>query len=83
MAQGGGASRGLVAYPNPTSEELTVQGSQDYQVEVYDLRGRPLMQRDHLQGKATLNVSHLRPGVYLLKLQRADGTSAQQRVVIE
>ena len=78
-----GAGRAMMVYPNPASEILTVQGGQDYQVSLYDLMGRPVMQHDHLRGKATLNVSHLRPGVYLLMLQEADGTSAQQRILIE
>ena len=71
------------AYPNPTSEELTVVGGQDYQASLYDLMGGLLMQHHHLQGQATLDVSHLRPGVYLLKLQEADGTSAQQRLIVQ
>ena len=70
------------AYPNPASEQLIIEGSQDYQVTLYDLTARPLMQHDHLRGKATLDVSHLRPGIYVLKLQNAEGRSSQQRIII-
>ena len=70
------------AYPNPASEQLTIEGSQPYQVTLYDLMGRPVMQHPYLRGKETLDVSHLRPGVYLLKLQNAEGQSSEQRIII-
>ena len=73
----------LRAYPNPTSETLTVQGGQDYQIQLYDLFGRPVIQHDHLRGKATLNVSHLQPGMYLLEVRSDKGELAQQRIMIE
>ena len=76
-------SGSVSVYPNPTAEELTVQGGQDYQLQLYDLTGRPIMQHDHLRGSATLDVSHLRPGVYLMKVEDAQGESYQQRVIIE
>ena len=70
-------------YPNPASDQLTVVGSQNYQVQLYDLTGRPLMQHDHLQGTVTLDVSPLRPGIYLLKVQDTDGTALQQRLIVQ
>ena len=82
-ARGLASPKTLRTYPNPVSDQLTVEGSQPYQVILYDLTGRPRMQHNHLRGKATLDVSHLRPGVYLLRLQEADGGSLQQRLVIE
>ena len=70
-------------YPNPASAQLTVEGSEDYQVDLYDLTGRTVMQHGHLQGKVNLDISHLHPALYVVKV--SDGTRPQfrQRVVIE
>ena len=70
-------------YPNPASQQLTVEGSQDYQVTLYDLSGRLMMQQDHLKGKAQLDVSHLRPGLYLMKLRDSEQHEVQHRILIE
>ena len=70
-------------YPNPALEELTVEGSDDYQVVLYELTGRPLMQHDHLRGRATLNISHVPAGVYLIKMRDAKQGQISQRIIIE
>ena len=71
------------AYPNPASDQLTVQGSEDYQVRAYDLNGRPVLQYDHLQDRTTVDLSQLQPGVYLIKAQDARGELVQQRIVVQ
>ena len=73
----------LRTYPNPATDQLTVAGGDDYQVTLYDLSGRSVMQHDHLTGKAELDIRHLRPGVYLLKLRDSEQHELRQRVVIE
>ena len=74
---------GFKTYPNPASERLTIAGGEDYQVTLYDMAGRRMMQHDHLSGKAELDIRHLRPGVYLLKLRDDQQHELRQRVVIE
>ena len=74
---------GFRTYPNPASEQLTVEGSEDYQITLYDLTGRKVMQRDQLSGKATLNVSGLRPGLYLLKLRDDKQHELRRRILVE
>ena len=88
----GSASRGqfmpttaistLSSYPNPASGTLTVEGSSDYQAVLYDLEGRPVMRHDHLQGRSALDIAHLRPGIYLLRMQDALYQSSQ-RIIVE
>ena len=73
---------GLTVYPNPTPEQLTVRGGADYQVTLHDLSGQQVMQRQSLQGQEQLDVSHLRPGVYILKLRNRTH-QLQQRVMVE
>ena len=75
----------LLVYPNPATEQLTVEatGSEDYQVTVYDMTGRRMMQQDHLKGKTTLDIRHLRPGIYLIKLRDQQQREGQHRILIE
>ena len=76
-------SQSLRAYPNPASQLLTVRGGQDYGIILYDLTGRPVMRYPHLRGQATLDISPLRPGIYLLESLDTEGETVQQRVIIE
>ena len=76
-------SHTLRAYPNPASDQLTVVGSQNYQMQLYDLTGRPVMRHQGLRGRVTLDISHLRPGVYLLTGQSAGHASLQQRLIVK
>ena len=71
------------SYPNPVSEQLSVEGGEGYQVVLYDLSGRKVMQHEHLQGKVQLDVRHLRPGVYLLKMSDGQHPQLRQRIVVE
>ena len=70
-------------YPNPASEQLTVEGSEDYQVTLYDLTGRMMLQHEHLSGNAELDIRHLRPGLYLVKLRDGGQREVRQRIVVE
>lgn len=66
----------------PTAEQLTIEGSADYQVTLYDPSGRPVVQHNRLRGRTTLDVSHLRPGVYLMKMHDAQQHEVSQRIII-
>ena len=84
----GSLGQGLVdkevftSYPNPVSEAITVEGSADYRVTVYDLMGQAVMHHEHLRHRVRLDVSHLRPGVYLMKVRDAVHQK-EQRIIIE
>ena len=71
------------SYPNPVHVQLTVEGGEDYQVTLYDMTGRTMMQHGHLQGKVDLDISHLHPGLYVVKVSDGTRPQFQQRVVIE
>ena len=71
------------AYPNPAAEQLTVQGGKDYQVTLYDLSGQRVLRQKHLKGQTQVDISHLRPGVYILKMRDREQHELRQRVMIE
>ncbi|MBT9392814.1 T9SS type A sorting domain-containing protein [Hymenobacter sp. NST-14] len=68
------------AYPNPAKDRLTLQlpaATREARVEVLDLSGRTVL-RDKLKAGATLDVSRLAKGQYLLRVTagREQGTQA-------
>ena len=83
--QEGDWSKQFRAYPNPAAEQLTVEAasSEDYRVTMYDMTGRRVMQYEHLRGTRQLDISHIRPGLYMIKVRSADQHETQQRVIIE
>jgi hypothetical protein len=58
-------------YPNPVRELLNVEieAGFDYQVRLFDLLGRSVLQGENLR---QLNVADLQPGFYALEIQRLD-----------
>ncbi|KAB2806768.1 T9SS type A sorting domain-containing protein [Phaeocystidibacter luteus] len=70
-------------YPNPTTENLTVELSEARKVEYHitDMSGRILQKGKIRSERFVLNVSTLPVGVYLIRLQSKDGIVGVQRWV--
>ena len=74
---------GVMLYPNPSTGVVTVRSKEtgSMSVEVVDAMGR-LVHTSRTAGTATLDLGHVEPGVYLVRLRSAMGTSVQ-RLTIE
>ena len=71
-------------YPNPTEGQLHIQGSQqDYQMSLLDLSGRVMMRHGSLRGTVRLDVGHVRPGLYVVKVRDAQGLEVRRRIIIK
>ncbi|MEM9929508.1 MAG: GEVED domain-containing protein, partial [Bacteroidota bacterium] len=73
-------------FPNPATERTTVSwrpGLRPTNLSLYDLNGR-LLQRSRNAGGASLAIDLTRvpAGIYLVRLQTADGRTGIQRVVV-
>ena len=57
-------------FPNPTREQFTLQvnSSEILEVELIDLSGKTLEKQAVSKGDNTINVNHLSPGVYMVKV---------------
>ena len=55
-------------YPNPTQDRLVIENAEGEKVYIFDINGRLLQTANLLDGNATLNVSSLPQGEYLLLL---------------
>ena len=72
----------LNIYPNPADDYLTVEtkGGGQFVAEIYDVKGTPVFGEES-SSPARLNISHLSPGVYFLKLRYRDGSQSVAKFV--
>jgi uncharacterized repeat protein (TIGR01451 family) len=81
----------FTAYPNPAHESLSVAAvlskAGTLRLSLLDVLGRPVAQQTIAAPTGPLQhtfaLRGLAPGLYLLRVQRPDGTTATQRVVVE
>lgn len=55
-------------YPNPASEQVTIEGPLHYRIDIYNLQGQLVSQADNLAGKSILTVAGLNSGIYTVHL---------------
>lgn len=70
-------------YPNPVNSNLTIELSSNTQtvIEIYDATGRMvLVEQNNSGSRMTVDVQHLSPGLYSLRVINAGGTSVQRFV---
>lgn len=73
---------GILIYPNPVTDKIQIVSEQKHlSVVLLDQSGREVMTADTDDGKLELDVAHTIPGIYLLKLQTADGTLIQKTII--
>jgi hypothetical protein len=77
------AEAGINIFPNPTSGVLNIVVANDAHIQIMDVSGRViLMEKDLTGGKvASINVSELSNGVYIVKIQN-DSMSTIRKVVL-
>lgn len=66
----------IQVYPNPTAESLSIETGGNtlfHSSSIYNLGGQEVLHSNITEG--TLDVSHLEPGNYILKLNDANGTA--------
>jgi hypothetical protein len=72
-------------YPNPNNGNFTIDLSKtgNYQISVYDIAGKPVMQTLHTQENTTLSLSGIKAGMYLVKIVETNsGQSIVKRISV-
>ncbi len=80
------AANGLSLYPNPTSSTFTIQNKNGFdlkQVQLHDLSGKLLMQKNVTEANTQLNVEMLQSGIYLVSVSDASGNSFTTKLVVK
>ncbi len=78
----------LELFPNPTQNQLNILMEQQSEaqwigVELYDLHGRLLISQSMHANQATLNVADLSVGLYVIRVQSANGQQQTKQFVKE
>ncbi|MFO8087577.1 MAG: C25 family cysteine peptidase [Bacteroidales bacterium] len=78
------AESDIAVYPNPTTDQLTVQSDRKISsVELYDLSGRLLVQEIIHNANAKLQLGSFQAGVYLLKVKTEDGMVQNKKIILK
>ena len=72
----------LSIYPNPTTATATVETALPTRLTVLDLSGRVVQTLGVAQRRHTLNLTGLAAGVYLVRAEGADGSTAVVRLLV-
>lgn len=72
-------------YPNPNKGIFTIANPSANQhfLRIYDVRGGLVHQQYIQSGNSTLNVTFLRPGLYIMHLETDDKTGTYKKIVIQ
>lgn len=83
VKESGGLLRNLSVYPNPASNQVSLQNTSGFSVaySIVDILGREVLKGEFV-GIKTLDVSSLGQGAYFIKFESA-GTSVHKKLVIE
>jgi hypothetical protein len=67
-------------FPNPATNEVHVTGLSDATVRIYNMVGKEMLSMTDLSGDKIINISTFDKGLYLVKVEQADGKSVFQLV---
>ncbi|MBP9151509.1 MAG: T9SS type A sorting domain-containing protein [Flavobacteriales bacterium] len=69
-------------YPNPTSETLTITGDDRLKrVTLYNTLGQTVEADNPSSNSITLDLTHLVKGIYILQVEKTDGSSAKTKII--
>lgn len=73
---------GLYIYPNPVKERLTVEAkNRIHGITLYNTSGKILYQSTLNSKKVAFNVSHITPGIYILRARTEDGIFSTKVII--
>jgi hypothetical protein len=74
----------LILYPNPATRRVTIQSPENITYTVFNLAGQRVTQEQtQLAKKHEVNVSGLRPGMYIVRVQNQNGKQTGHKLVIQ
>jgi len=71
-------------YPNPTADFINIidKSSQINRIQIFDIEGKKIQESSISKSKSQIQVSHLRAGIYLIKLFSINGEIYNQKLII-
>lgn len=68
----------LSIYPNPAYNKLTIESQQKSIIEILNMQGQIILQRQLQQGKTDIDINGLAKGVYIFKLTNSNMTEIEK-----
>ncbi len=69
----------VVTYPNPVSNKLFIDGVENASVTIYNISGAVMGEYEY-SGTGSINVSHLRQGIYFVKMLFDNHTAVNRKI---
>ena len=74
---------GIKMYPNPTSNELTIEGAEGYELSIYNITGQFFDKLRMTKNKETINIASLVPAMYIIQIVSPSGEKQVRKFVKE
>ena len=72
----------ISVYPNPATDLVFISGAGHSKVSLYSMTGICLQRSDDFTG-TSFSLTGLQNGIYMLKIERPDGSVVQKKIVVE
>ena len=64
----------LKVFPNPAQNKLNFQSTENYSFNISDMQGRMILQKVNCKSEESIDISDLRPGLYLINAYNNKGS---------
>lgn len=71
----------LQLYPNPASKKVTLFTLEEVTITIIDINGKELLTQKSQQDKTILDISGLKSGIYMVRIQNHTGTEVKKLLV--
>ena len=68
-------------FPNPTTDHLFVKNAEGLDMEVFDMQGRVLMQKENLSQEESISTENYVPGTYFVRLTNGFSSHVEKLIV--
>lgn len=73
----------IVLVPNPTSGIIKIISKDEVQLQVFDLSGKNVFNQSKVAADATINLSGLGKGIFLVHMTQKDGSKIVKKLIIK
>lgn len=71
----------IILFPNPTNNKLYIEVQEEVNIQLYNLVGIQIREYNNIKNTKYINVSDLKPGMYLIIIRDNNGNSFINRMV--
>lgn len=76
-------SNAITIAPNPAKNVVTITGTNIQKIEIYNMTGSKLLEKQSAGSKETIDISKLNAGIYLVKIIKTNGEVYMKRLAVQ